>query len=290
MKTLPKLWQRNIGGKLIGAFHVTIKGTRINLGTKDASEALKRRKLAMAGRRKFKDDIEGAAEATIAALDGTAGAQSPAVVDAGAATETPATSTAPTAPPPQLPPVLPELAPAPAVNQQAPSDWAAAANTAAAEVPSDASLPGGDGSAGAALPKVKFGELPFLKGAFVTLSKMAVTVQVALQAWAARVIGDVEVGRVGPPAEQLTPEEFAAQAANAKPWDADDPREQGRQIWEECFKRICPDDFDVPDWLLAPMVVAMFTLPVQIAGAKKIDHSKDPPKPEAPADEARAAA
>lgn len=56
MSTTPELWQRTIAGKKIGAWHVTIKGRRINLRTKDFDAAKKRRREAMSGHRSFRED------------------------------------------------------------------------------------------------------------------------------------------------------------------------------------------------------------------------------------------
>jgi hypothetical protein len=65
---LPKLWRVKRAGKAIGAWHITWKGERINLATQDAAEALKRTREAVKGKKKFRDDADGAAESLIAAV------------------------------------------------------------------------------------------------------------------------------------------------------------------------------------------------------------------------------
>jgi hypothetical protein len=65
----PKLWRVKRAGKEIGAYHVTVGGVRVNLGTQDAGRALERRALAVKGRRSFRSDVEGAADDIIAKLN-----------------------------------------------------------------------------------------------------------------------------------------------------------------------------------------------------------------------------
>jgi hypothetical protein len=93
---LPKLWRkrRRPGGAFGGSYYVKWNGDDINLGTSDANEALERRKQAVKGKRKFRSDVDQAADELVAALE-----QIP-------------VSSPPPAPPPELPPA-PQLAPVP---------------------------------------------------------------------------------------------------------------------------------------------------------------------------------
>lgn len=68
-KKLPKLWQREPGGP----WWVTIKGKRVSTRTKDGEKARARRLEAMRGKTQFEDDLEGAAEGLIAALESAPG-------------------------------------------------------------------------------------------------------------------------------------------------------------------------------------------------------------------------
>lgn len=62
MKKKPKLWRRKKGGHAVGNWFVTLKGEPINLGTKDAGQALTSRDDAIRGRRSFVSDVEAAAD------------------------------------------------------------------------------------------------------------------------------------------------------------------------------------------------------------------------------------
>ncbi len=148
---LPKLWRVKRAKKAIGAFHVTWKGERINLATQDAAEALKRaREVVTKGRKKFRDDADGAAESLIAAVRDVPPTPPPA-------------STAPWAPvdfgppAPALPPIPNEAPPPPPPDMSgapaASGEWHANLSDAAAagsqqsdtppppvDIPSDAEL------------------------------------------------------------------------------------------------------------------------------------------------------
>lgn len=67
MKRAPKLFRRKKGGKQVGNWFVTVRDVPVNLGTKDAGLAMKRRGEALKGTRKFVDDVDVAADDTVKA-------------------------------------------------------------------------------------------------------------------------------------------------------------------------------------------------------------------------------
>jgi hypothetical protein len=140
---LPKLWRVKRAGKEIGAYHATVGGVRVNLGTQDAELALERRKAAVKGTRKFRSDVEGAADDIIAALEtappNSGGGGAP-VGEAADGPGSPVGAPANPAPPGGAPPPPQEVA---AAAAPAGGDWHANldAAVAAANVPSDRPLP-----------------------------------------------------------------------------------------------------------------------------------------------------
>jgi hypothetical protein len=151
-KEMPKLWRVSRAGKQIGAYHVTVGGVRVNLGTQDATLALERRKAAVKGRRGFLSDVDGAADDLVAALHVAAheqggaapsGAHTPAAVGS---TPTPATGGGgggAIGGASDADHVAASPAPAAAADNHAAGDWHANldAAVAAANVPSDAPPP-----------------------------------------------------------------------------------------------------------------------------------------------------
>jgi hypothetical protein len=68
MKRAPKLFRRKKAGKQVGNWFVTVRDVPVNLGTKDAGLAMKRRGDALKGTRNFVDDVDAAADDTVKAL------------------------------------------------------------------------------------------------------------------------------------------------------------------------------------------------------------------------------
>jgi hypothetical protein len=160
-----KLWKVKRGKKLIGSWHFTAAGgERINTHTSDADAALRFRAKWLKDKAAApKTEVQGAAAATIAALDG------------------PADLPPPSEPPPAAPPVPPagDAPPAPqpiAPDGYAPpptsADWTQdAARAAAASSATDApAAPGFDAR--------------FLDDILADAGALAVELQIALQAWA----------------------------------------------------------------------------------------------------------
>jgi hypothetical protein len=127
MKKAPKLWRRKKGGKHVGNWFVTIKDIPVNLGTKDADRALRHRSEALKGRRKFVDDVEGAADDTVAVV-----APKPSPIETVLPEPPPAA-----APPNPLPAAAPAPDPVAAPGPAKQEDWAAAAAAAAEEADAD---------------------------------------------------------------------------------------------------------------------------------------------------------
>lgn len=273
---LPKLRRnRNASGKFIGNWWIPDPngGPRINLGTQDAKVARENARAALKnGKRDFTPDDEAAAAATVAALDHVE---------------------EPPPPPEAAPPAPPTLAlvpqdapPADAPPSPKPAgDWAADANAAAQSSPAEEDKAAGEMPAEE--PRPKLSELPFLQTAIVSASKLAVYVQVALQTWAARRFFKLELPPLDDPAKApKTIEEFSAMLSS--PWPTTDPREPGRQVYEAIVRRMIPEDMPIPDWALAPALVAAFTLMAQVPHARRVRPDGQPE--EAQPAEARAAA
>jgi hypothetical protein len=256
LKQLPRLWRRtNADGAAIGAWHTTIKKRRINLLTDDRQLAHERRREAVRGVRKWPRKMlpkvsaptpaKGTAEDKLAALgevdapDLNPGSESsPAAVNG-----TPSMAGNP-APPPELgsvPVIEPE--PIPAVTDA--GDWAGDFGAAGAAATADEQP--------AAPARLRLTDFEWFDGALVTLSKLAVGLQLKGQAYAMRVLGDVEAGRVGPPPVQVEGEGVAAMAAvmamASKRWEETDPREPGRKAYEKTIVALIPAELPVPAWL-----------------------------------------
>ncbi len=288
--TLPKLWRRKRDGEDFGAWHVYIRNKPINLRTDDREIASERRKEAVRGKREWPRRFaakvratpatEGTARAVdaIAALGERLPEETPPLADAHAEpTGAGAAPSAGGAPAPEV--IEPERIETPPVG-----NWTAdVASAAAAE---------DHGAAEQEAPRLRLADLPWFPQLLVTLSKCAVGLQVALQAWMMRLVGDVEAGRVGPPPALKEPDgaqslgEFV-KAAGA-PWDANDPREPGRLAYAGTIMALIPEELPVPlwiKWLDAPVITAMNTAPVQWKTGKKIKRDADGnvvPEPEAP--------
>lgn len=305
MKRLPKLTRRKRDGKEFGAWHVLVRNKPINLCTDDRDLAVERRKEALRGVRKWprkflpkvgqaRDAAGGTADSNLAALgdvapDLTGGAPSE-------EPERPTTDAAPAHTPSaaSVPVIEPEPLPQP--PREDPGAWAADLNAPAADQqPADDAAP----------PIIRLQDLPWFKGALVTLSKVAVGLQLNAQAWAMKLVGDVEAGHVGPPPKLQQPDNPESMAAFMKaasaPWSEDDPREPGRQSYETTIVMLIPAEITVPawiKWLEAPIVTGYNTIPIQWQTGRKVKRDADgnevaPPEPaeatEAPPGERAAA-
>ncbi len=301
MKTLPKIKRKKNkkNGRYEGNCYAFIAGRKVDLGTEDHNVAIKNLRAAVKGKREFQSDTTAAAAATVEVLqlvDPPAPAPAPPqngkqTSHGGGELETPKGTMLPIEPaaPLQLhavPPPADEPAARPtngatdwATHAQAAAESAGAAQGAATEPPPE--------------PAVRLADIPWMQGAFITASKFLVAAQLRAQAIAARWIADVDLGPVGPPPppQPKTMEEFQALLESmAQPWSAFDPREPGRQIWEGFLRRICPDDLPLPDWVQAPLLVALFTLPVQLMGMQKAKPEPEQQEAAAAQEQATAAA
>lgn len=248
---VPTLWKVKQQGKEIGNYRTTIKGERINLGTKDPDEARRRRALALKGERSFSDDTGavGAASAIVAALDGTGVAK-----------------TAPVVEPPR--PAAPILPPAPAPAPELPSAHTVAAALPASGLQRDPARPDGyippaDGWAesvrgaaaeaeGAAASSQAAGEgdgegervdADMLREMIDFAAASAVELQIWLQSWAIKRGLKIKTAVVSDDAKG---------------------REVGKKLWSRCFQRLMPTDLPIPDYIAAPVLIAALTLPLQL--------------------------
>lgn len=258
---LPNVWRRKRGRREFGSFYCEIKGERINLRTQSRAKALGRAAAAMRGDRSFESDSQGAAK-LIAALDGGDSARKTlslvdplAVVDGGVAGAASTPPGEPPAPPPPPPPEPEVIEPEPV----APGDtgWTDDVRGAAAAAEAEATPP----------PVI---DPAWLDLAIKKAAVLLVEAQLWTHDWCARRWGEVELGKVLP----------------------DDPTRAAPQaIWEAFIRRHMPAELPIPDWLLAPILVAGQCLPVQIAGAKPIPKKEQQPaSDDAGAAETRAAA
>ena len=127
--------------------------------------------------------------------------------------------------------------------------------------------------------KVRIKDIAIMKSVFVTASRIAVQLQIAFHVLIARYLFKTELD----PIRDDVPKDVAGfMAAQGQPWPDTDPREAGRQMWEQFGKRVCPDDLVVPDWVLAPALVAVQVLPIQIQHAKPLAPKPKPGVPVLP--------
>jgi hypothetical protein len=116
--------------------------------------------------------------------------------------------------------------------------------------------------------KVRIKDIAIMKSVFVTGSRIAVQLQIAFHVLVARWVFKMELD---PIRDENIPKDVAGfMAAQGQPWPDTDPREAGRQMWEQFGKRVCPDDLVLPDWVLAPALVAVQVLPIQVQHAKPL--------------------
>jgi hypothetical protein len=261
--SLPELHRnRKKNGRYYGSFWVRWDGERCTLDTEDPGLARARRKQVVAGKRFGKPAAVAVSSSTppplgrelVDALD---------QVDGQSQQPTPEMGTGPVpAPgPPAASPPPADVAPRaatplalPPVEAAKAAGWAddLGAAAAASDAAASSGAPGDGGPTSDGGSRVGF-DPAWLENGIKKAAGLAVEAQLWLQEWAARRWGEVELGKV--------------------PKDSD-AREPGRDLWEGFIRRIMPTDLPIPDWLAAPIAVAMFTLPVQLAGARPI--SKNP--------------
>lgn len=296
MTKLPRLYRRKRDGKEFGAWYVDVKAKPVNLRTNKRPVADKRRREAVRGVRQWPRDWDAAADPIRNANEGTVDSNLAALGDVAhdlnpGEHSSPGGGGAYSPPPPpdmgsEIPVVEPEPLPPP--PREDAGAWAADLNAPAAEQP----------AADAPPPMFRLQDLPWFKGALVTISKAAVGLQLNAQAWVMKLVGDVEAGRVGPPptvkaldgeAETMS----AFMKAAGAPWAEDDPREPGRQSYERTIVALIPEQITVPawvQWLEAPIVTGYNTIPVQWSTGKKIKRDANgkevPAAPEPAATEA----
>lgn len=131
---------------------------------------------------------------------------------------------------------------------------------------------------------IRVKDLAAIGPVFVTASRIAVQLQVVLHVLVARYLFKVELDPLREPDMPKDVDGFMKRMGT--PFPDGDPREAGRQMWERFARRKFPDDLALPDWVLAPVLVGVSTLPTQIANAKPIVKAKPnvPVIPAKPAD------
>lgn len=281
---LPFRKKRN--GKEGGAFYTRGPDRRdLNLRTQNADEALKRLAKAKKGQRVFEDDNGGAARAVAESLGGTGGAPTPPVVEPAAPAASGLPPAGPPAPPPTLPPTYtappalppigaqpqPESPPgAPPAPEPAHPDGYRPPPPGWADAVADAA--GTEGPRPGAAPDSEFQNLKItdadldeiLDGA----ADWAVDIQLKLQA---------ELAARG----YLVPK-IKVRVADVPP-DAK-VRAIGKKVWKIAFKKLIAKyfpDLDLPEWIVAPVLVLSFSMPIQLGpGASVIKPGEKPATPE----------
>ncbi len=95
-------------------------------------------------------------------------------------------------------------------------------------------------------------------GMISQLAEMAVELQLRGQEWIFERYGKVQAGPV-----PLT--SFARTAP--------------QKIWEQQFRKWMPSDVPLPEYLVAPLLCAMLTIPVQIEGMRPLKKETKPSEP-----------
>lgn len=265
---------KNKAGKETGSFFLTIGSKEVNLWTQDAGKALERAKLARKGERNFpKDDDAGAVTSVAATVVGTEAAKPADVVEspvpAASGSQVQASSPpAPTYPTHTGPAALPAIgAPptpgTPPTREEVKPDgyippapgWAAA-------------VAGAAGASGAPDPEPEPMDEEFLEGLIEQAAALAVELQLMLQAWIVKRRLELNAAPV--------PESG----------DGSKGRTIGVKIWKKEIRKMMPDDLPLPGWVVAPLMIAAYTIPVQLANATPINNDRPAPPPAAsPQDE-----
>lgn len=236
MKKAPKPQRARRGKKYIGNWFILdpATGAHINLGTKDAGEALARsREFAKTGKRNFQDDLDAAAEKTVAAVEAAPAESVPAGIEAPAAPPPPPPE--PAAPAAAPPPQPPAPAPAPISGTYHAPGWADDANAAAGE-----SAAAGDAAADPSIPSADINP-DVLDDILRTGAEFTVWAQLAMQAK----IVEWRTGTKPPPIPVFLEQhpklpEMLRKAAESSQTGAVD-------CWLKFYKRKFPLD-TLPDW------------------------------------------
>lgn len=252
-----KLWKVKRGKKLIGSWHFTAAGgDRINTHTSDADAALKfRAKWLRDKAAATKTEAQGAAAATIAALDEPADLPPPSEPPPAAAATTPPAGDAHLPPGYGTQPGAPQpIAPDGYAPPPASGDWTQdAARAAAAARP-------------ALGPTIEPEADPlFLNDLLEDFASMAVELQIVGQEWA--IARGVKLkAAVVPPDNR--------------------GRQKGKELWVKQFRLWMPTDIDLPGWIAAPLAVAAATVPIQLNGATPLPTAEQKPTDAQPTTEA----
>jgi hypothetical protein len=105
-----------------------------------------------------------------------------------------------------------------------------------------------------------------LEGLFEQAAELAVELQLMLQAWILKKRLEAKAGEV------------PAEGPGSK------GRVIGAKLWKKELRRMVPDDWGLPGWVVAPLMIAAYTLPVQLGGATPIPKDGAEPAPPAAPD------
>ncbi len=264
------------------------KYQRVSYATKDLDKAKVRRLEAVNGRRDFVNDDPERFPVDVAAVEP---APVVPVIPLPMARQLAAAEPQPIVLPPEPAPVdqrASEPAPSTGVESPPSDDWTKDATRAAGApdtgpmesvnptaAADSGSTPDGSTKGAPAAPvddgQVRIKDLEMLGPVFVTASRIAVQLQVAFHVLIARWLFKTELD---PIREEMPKDVVGFMKAQGEKWPDTDPREPGRAMWEKFGRRICPDDLVLPDWALAPALVAVGTLPIQVSNRKPVVKTK----------------
>jgi hypothetical protein len=244
---IPKLYRMKRDGKEFGAFYVNIKKKPVNLRTQNYFKARERALQAVeGGRRDFPDDRYFEDNTPIiptevpAANNPTPSAATPIVAGDWTADATRAAAAGVEADQ-YFPPALPPM------PQPASSGWEDAAPKAA---PMPAAKPAGAEGSTSLPPEM-------LDGLIKQIAVTIVELQIQGQEYLWLRFGKLQPGVV--------------------PLDSK-ARELPVAIWESQVRKWIPTDVPLPEWLVAPILCAALTIPVQLEGATPIKKPDIAPK------------
>jgi hypothetical protein len=243
------------GGKFYGTFFVMVGKTKIGLQTKDPTLALQRAREVAAGKREFEPDTAGgvAGMAASALFPPTVHPWLPDPSPTDTPPEPPA-ETAPEAPRALLAAIPDVSGPSPptgvtpdAYAGPGATSWTATVGAAATETAGTQSDKQ-EADDAADEPPEAFLDAELISQIVEEAAVGITELQIKAQEWALK--------------RGLLVPGMRVRAAVVTP-DAKG-RAMGRKLWMRVFSRLMPDKLPIPDWVAAPAMILVMTLPVQL--------------------------
>jgi hypothetical protein len=249
---IPKLYRlRNKDGKEIGAWYVKIKKAPVNLKTQDYMKARERAKDAVNGVRSFVDDryFDEAQKTDDNQPANPHSPQTPHVEPIQSTAQGDWTSDAVRAATATETPAEPETVKA---DKYYPPGLPPMSEVPPTDAPKEpGSEKAGIGDETTTLPP------EMMNGLVTQIAQTLVELQIQGQEYLAIRWGKFQPGAVSPDSKA---------------------RELPQKIWEEQIRKWIPTDVPLPAWVVAPVLCAMLTVPIQLEGATPIP-KKEKPQP-----------